>query len=389
MTPPLLNIFERKAVSGICLNMIVKNEQAVIVRLLDSVSPYIDSYLIVDTGSSDETPHIIHDYMKKKSIPGEVHFREWINFGHNRQEALKLAVQNIEANWLLFIDADEELISNNENWHLELEPNLSYQLEKHHGDYRYALTNLIWIKDLDWTWQGVVHEYISSNNPIAQSKLRKDVWIKYNYNEGGRSIGITQTEKYLKDAKLLESSIKLDPLNSRNIFYLAQSYRDAGELVLAHKNYELRVDVGGWDEETYIAQTEKANLCIQLNRPLATIIMEHLRAFTLRPARGEALYQLVKYLREQGEYAQGYIYSKIGKDLPIPIKDILLVRPDVYEWRLLDEFAICAYWIGYYKESQEITLKILSEVLYPAEEHERLLANLTWCNLKLREAASN
>jgi len=369
--------------------MIVKNEQSVIVRLLNSISPYIDSYLIVDTGSTDETPHIIHDFMKKKSIPGEVHFREWVNFGHNRQEALELAVQNTEANWLLFIDADEELIYDNENWHLELEPNLSYQLEKHHAEYRYALTNLIWIKDLNWTWHGVVHEYISPSNPVTQIKLRKDVWIKYNSNEGGRSIGITQTEKYLKDARLLESAVKLDPFNSRNIFYLAQSYRDAGELELAHQNYELRVNVGGWDEETYIAQTEKANLCIQLNRPLETIITEHLKAFTLRPARGEALYQLARYLREKGEYAQGYIYSKIGKDLPIPLKDILLVRPDVYEWRLLDEFSICAYWLGYFRESQEITLKILSELRYPVEEHERLIANLTWCNTKLREAKSN
>jgi len=389
MTLPLLNQFEPKVGSKICLNMIVKNEQAVIERLLNSVSPYIDSYLIIDTGSDDQTPYIIHEYMNKKSISGEVHFREWVNFGHNRQEALELAIKNNKANWVLFIDADEELVCHNKNWHLELEPNLSYQLEKHHGEYRYALTNLIWIKDINWSWQGVVHEYISSNNQVNQSKLRKDVWIKYNHNEGGRSIGITQTEKYLRDAKLLEAAVKLDPSNSRNIFYLAQSYRDAGELELAYKNYELRVDVGGWDEETYIAQTEKANLCIHLQKPLATIIAEHLKAFTLRPARGEALYQLVKYLREKGEYAQGYIYAKIGKDLPIPSKDILLVRPDIYEWRLLDEFSICAYWIGYYRESQEVTLKILTEVLYPLDEHERLLANLTWCNQKIREFKNN
>lgn len=364
--------------------MIVKNEKAVIERLLNSISPYIDSYLIVDTGSDDDTPSIIHEYMKKKSIPGEIHFREWVNFGHNRQEALDLAIENVDANWLLFIDADEELICNNKNWHLELENDCSYQLEKHHGDYRYALTNLVWMKNINWSWQGVVHEYLSDNNTGNRIEIRKDVWIKYNHNEGGRSLGITESEKYLRDANLLESALKLDPSNSRNIFYLAQSYRDAGEMELAYKNYELRVAVGGWDEETYIAQTEKANLCIHLRQPLTTIITEHLKAFTLRPARGEALYQLVKYLREAGEYAQGYIYAKIGKDLPIPFKDILLVRPDIYEWRLLDEFSICAYWLGYYRESQEITLKILSEVLYPREEHERLLANLTWCNQKIR-----
>ena len=39
----------------ICLNMIVRNEAPVIRRCLDSVMPIIDSWVIVDTGSTDGT----------------------------------------------------------------------------------------------------------------------------------------------------------------------------------------------------------------------------------------------------------------------------------------------------------------------------------------------
>ena len=73
----------------ICLNMIVKDEKDVICRCLASVKPVIDYWVIVDTGSSDGTQEIIRAFMKE--IPGELHERPWINFGHNRNEALELA----------------------------------------------------------------------------------------------------------------------------------------------------------------------------------------------------------------------------------------------------------------------------------------------------------
>ena len=40
----------------ICLNMIVKNESAIIERLFDSVLHILDTYCICDTGSTDNTP---------------------------------------------------------------------------------------------------------------------------------------------------------------------------------------------------------------------------------------------------------------------------------------------------------------------------------------------
>jgi glycosyltransferase involved in cell wall biosynthesis len=46
----------------LCLNMIVKNEGTVITRLFESVLPYIDSYCICDTGSTDNTIEIIETF---------------------------------------------------------------------------------------------------------------------------------------------------------------------------------------------------------------------------------------------------------------------------------------------------------------------------------------
>src|SRR5262249_60611020 len=69
----------------ICLNMIVKNEAEVIRRCLDSVRAIIDYWVIVDTGSTDNTQQIIREHLK--NVPGELHERPWQEFAHNRSEA--------------------------------------------------------------------------------------------------------------------------------------------------------------------------------------------------------------------------------------------------------------------------------------------------------------
>jgi len=94
----------------ICLNMIVKDENHVITRCLESVKSLIDYWVIVDTGSQDGTQDTIKNFLK--DIPGELYERPWVNFGHNRNEALALAQD--KSDYILFIDADDQLVFSEE-----------------------------------------------------------------------------------------------------------------------------------------------------------------------------------------------------------------------------------------------------------------------------------
>ena len=49
----------------ISLCMIVKNEERILARCLDSVKDLVDEIIIVDNGSEDETPQIAENLCKK------------------------------------------------------------------------------------------------------------------------------------------------------------------------------------------------------------------------------------------------------------------------------------------------------------------------------------
>ncbi|WP_347880764.1 glycosyltransferase [Paenibacillus sp. F411] len=84
----------------ISLCMIVRNEADCIGRCLSSVSPYVDEMIIVDTGSTDDTPAICKEYgAKVLDYTWNEHFAEARNFG----------LHQARGQWILWLDADEEL----------------------------------------------------------------------------------------------------------------------------------------------------------------------------------------------------------------------------------------------------------------------------------------
>src|SRR5437879_11130759 len=69
----------------ICLNMIVRNEGLVIERCLNSVRPFIHSWAIADTGSTDNTQAIVRNALR--DLPGQLIERPWVDFSTNRNRS--------------------------------------------------------------------------------------------------------------------------------------------------------------------------------------------------------------------------------------------------------------------------------------------------------------
>jgi len=88
---------------SISLCMIVKNEEKFIEQCLQSVRDVVDEIIIVDTGSTDRTKELCSKYkVELFSYKWQDHFADARNFG----------VSKAKGEWILWIDADEELDEN-------------------------------------------------------------------------------------------------------------------------------------------------------------------------------------------------------------------------------------------------------------------------------------
>ena len=355
--------------------MIVKNESKVIERCLETVKPLIDYWVIVDTGSTDGTQKIIKQFMK--GIPGELHERPWVDFAHNRNEALQLAKN--KSDYILRIDADEQLIFSKEFVKPKLNKDFYYITTKHAGN-TYSRNQLI-KASLNWKWVGVLHEYLGCPEAKTHETL-KGVYNLYGF-DGCRS---QDPEKFKKDAKVLEAALKKEPTNERYVFYLAQSYKDAGDHWLAIKYYKKRAEMGGWDQEVYWSLYQIASLQEFLKLPEETFTKSFAKAHQYRPARAEPLYRLAHYYRLNENYISGYLLAKYALSIP-KSTDTIMVESWVDEHGLLMELSLCAYYLGKYEESKEISEKILQVPNLPLNVKQCVLKNLAWIDPKIKKDA--
>ncbi|MFW2036836.1 tetratricopeptide repeat-containing glycosyltransferase [Acinetobacter junii] len=369
MNTSLMTTDHNTATPHIRLNMIVKNEANAILRCLESVKPYIDSWVIVDTGSTDGTQTIIQYYMQ--AIPGQLFERPWKNFGHNRTEALHLALTDTlpHADYLLFIDADETLIIDH-GVSLGNLNELAYYFTFLHGSLSYQRNALVSTK-LNWYWKGVLHEYLDSPTPHQWHQI-SGIYVISRHAEGARG---KDPKTYLKDIELLKQGLNDEPDNLRYQFYLAQSYRDAELFELAYQTYHQRAQSGGWEEERWVAQLWAARMAQRLNFPAEQVFTAYLQTWIVRQQRAEPLYELARYYRLNKMYDLACYFAMQAIAIPQP-DDILFVEADVYQWRALDELSVSATYCPVYKEAgYKAMLKLIEQQKFPDSHKNRIIEN--------------
>jgi glycosyltransferase involved in cell wall biosynthesis len=359
----------------ICLNMIVKDESAVIKRCLDSVKEIVDYWVIIDTGSTDATKKIIKQCMK--GIPGELHSSVWKNFAVNRNEALEKAKG--KGDYILFMDADDVLEFEGPAQLPELSADL-YNMWRGSPDFIYLKPQIV-KADLPWKWVGVTHEYLGCDQSYSSDLLTH---VKYISKDGGASHKDPK-KKFLKNVELLLDGLKEDPDNTRYAFYLAESYRDAGEPGKALEAYQKRIAMGGWEEETFWAKFQSALMLQTMGLPSSVIIASLLEAHHFRPHRVEPIYYIADLLNREGNYAKAYEYLKSLSSIAKPKqKDSLFNMAWIETYGLAFQLSICAYYLGHYEESIQLCDQLLQTESLPASWREQTLINREFPALKLQ-----
>jgi glycosyltransferase involved in cell wall biosynthesis len=368
----------------LCLCMIVKSESPIILETLSSIRQYLDYWVICDTGSTDNTPELIEAFFNKEGIKGELHRVEWKNFGYNRTQVFNLAYK--KADYLWVIDADDFLVGNLDLTDLNAD---SYRLKYVLGSITYYRDQLF-RGDLEWEYKGVLHEYPHCRSKDQHSKaiIQGDYFIQAR-TAGARS-QLEPRQKYLADAQILEQALLVEQdagLIARYLFYLAQSYRDAGENEKAIKWYQDRVDAGGWIEEVWYAKYQIGRLFEQLG-DVDKAKLAYLDAFEYRPIRAESLYSVGKLCNIRREYYQAYLFLEQAAKIRYP-QDILFVSNTVYDYEIDFELSISAYWIGDFRQSVDLCNKLIAmkDKIHPSV-YEQTLKNREFGVSKIADSSN-
>jgi glycosyltransferase involved in cell wall biosynthesis len=349
--------------------MIVKDESLCVEKCLQSVKPFISHWVIADNGSTDNTEEVCRKTLE--GIPGEFVHTTWKDFSSNRNECLELA-RATDCDYLLIIDADDYIEAQAGAF-----DNLfgsCYRIQVQHANVVHYRPHLIH-KDVPAKYVGVLHEYLELPANVEQIILPN---VKMIIGHGGNRSS-DHFGKFGKDIDVLRRALIDEPKNARYQFYLAQSYRDNGQLDEAIHHYAKRAEmINGFREERYMSYLEVGRLTERIDEHNSDIITRaYLDAYEVNPNRAEAPYYLAKYYRSLEQLANSYVFAKLACSIAKPA-EALFLEPEVYDWMRWDEAGITAYYSNDHEAGKKACKTALACTTMPNSNIARIAKNLSF-----------
>lgn len=308
------------------LAIIVKNAEPTFEKCLSSARPVVDELIVVDTGSTDKTIEIAKKYADRIE-----HFT-WIDdFSAARNYSFSLCTKE----WITWLDSDDYVPPEEADKIKALDftdkdiiiANYVYAKDQH-GNSRMNVPRERFIRrSLGLRWEGEIHEYFRMGNAR--------VWVSDINIHHEKQHGTSE-----RNIALLEKSVKKNPDNPRNVYYLGKEYYEAGRNDEALPHLERFVLMpGAFWEDVYMAHYKLAEMYFDKDdQKFLKNIYESIKS---EERRAEPFYLLGLFWQVKKAWDKAIQWYSMCLLAKRPKGLLATYRPEYYTWMPRMQLAYC------------------------------------------------
>ena len=345
---------------SVSLCMIVRDEEEVLGRCLESVKNTVDEMIIVDTGSRDRTKEIAAEYTDK------VYDFEWKqDFSAARNFSLSKGTMD----YLMWLDADDILPGESAAAMLELKRKLPRDTDvvmmpyavafDANGKSAFTYDRERLVKNNGaFFFRGRVHEVI----PPVGNVYYSDVLIEH------RKIGPGDGDRNLRIYQDMEA--KGENFDSRSLYYY-------GRELLSHGEYEKGAQIlrsfldrpDGW-VENQIDATRQMAYCFYGTGEEGRALSALLEGLAYDVPRGETCCDLGRHFMDRGRYEQAAYWYRQALSAKKAERSGAFITEECYGYLPAISLCVCYDRLGKYGLAEEYNE--LAETFSPGSDHCRV-----------------
>ena len=324
----------------ISLCMIVKNEEMVLSRCLESIKDIVDEIIIIDTGSIDKTKEIARQYTDK------IYDFKWTqDFSQARNYSFSKATKDYQ----MWLDADDIITEENKEKILKLKENLNPNIDivtfkynthfdKDNNPILTSTRGRLFKREKNYLWNDPIHEYIEL---IGNIYYANDIFV-YHKKEA------TYTNRNLK---IYQNQIKNGKkLSPRSLYYFARELKDHERYEEAIYYFEQFLDTKlGWVEDN-IAACYNLALCYKTLGRHEKSFHSLIRSFEYDSPRAEITCEIGYYFMNKHDYKKAIDWFLLSTHLEKP-NSLGFLLNDYWDYIPNIELSVCYYKLGNIKEA--------------------------------------
>lgn len=315
----------------ISLCMIVKNEEDVLARCLDSVKDIANEIIIVDTGSTDKTKEIARNYTDK------IFDFQWIDdFSAARNFSFSKATKD----YILWLDADDIILKDDRDKFKQLKQNLAptvdtVMMKYNVGFDEYESVTLSYFRERltkrlnKCKWIEPVHEYLEIKGNIINS----DICITHKKEH-------PSTQK--RNLAIYEKKLSNDgTLSPRSLYYYAKELYENRRYDNAIEYFNKFLDTEkGWIEDN-ISACLLLSSCYEAKNDEKNILIYLLKSFEYDTPRAESCCKIGNYYLDSKDYKRAIFWYKLATQIEEPTDNWGFMLHDYFDYIPNMQLCLC------------------------------------------------